>query len=393
MFSQLVNAFQGEINPLYRQYFRDRRNKKKVIDLISGNGTNQGLGYTEENLRKILLQAAQKAQVYNPHPLGQPIARKAISHFYQSTGMDCHPDRVLLTPGTSLSYLYCFQLLTNPGDEILCPKPSYPLFDYISKLCRIRLTHYSLPLSPASPLDIKDLQSKITQKTRALVIISPHNPTGMVLTQQDLGKIAEVVRHHHLPIISDEVFSKFLFEANKLPQVANTSAPLVFTLNGFSKMFFLPGFKIGWIAVSGQKSLVQEAMDALETISDTFLPVGEVQQFAVPKILGTGKSFWKKTIEKIKERRQIALSILEPSSHLHPIPPQGGFFMTVKFQGNSLERDEERVTLELLKQKRVLVHPGYFYDLEPGHFVFSFISKPVLLQKGLKRITEYFSNR
>ena len=190
-----------------------------------------------------------------------------------------------------MSYWYCFKLLAEAGDEILTPQPSYPLFDYIAKLCGVQLRHYRLREDRGWAIDLNHLEDQITTKTRAIVLISPHNPTGMVAGESDLRALAEIAARHNLPIISDEVFSEFLFGMESLPRPASTNAPLVFTLNGFSKMFALPGMKIGWIGLSGDPRLVSKSLSALELISDTFLPVNEIAQFAVPQIFQQGLGF------------------------------------------------------------------------------------------------------
>ena len=164
-------------------------------------------------------------------------------------------------------------------------RPSYPLFDYIARLCGVTLTNYELDESRDWAIDLEHLERQISSKTRAIVLISPHNPTGMVASMDQLHELAAIAARYEVPIISDEVFSEFLFDHETLPRPALTDAPLIFTLNGLSKMFALPGMKIGWIGVSGDEHLVDKSLSALELISDTFLPVNETAQFAVPQNL------------------------------------------------------------------------------------------------------------
>ena len=390
MFSQLTSTFCQDTNRLYREYHRMLSHGKNVIDLISGNVSHQNLFYPQKTLKKILAKATQRAKRYHPHPLGQPVARKAIYDFYFSKGIDFDTNHILLTPGTSVSYWYCFQLLANRGDEILCPKPSYPLFEYIAGLCGIRLAYYPLHLDTDHPIDIEEVKGQITSKSRAIIIISPHHPTGLVFNQPNLEKMAMLANQHQLPLISDEVFSEFLFDRTHFPRAAATQAPLVFTLNGVSKMFALPGLKIGWMAVSGKRSLVEKAMKTLEMIADTFLPVGETQQFAVPDIFRLGKTFLKKYLEEIQKRRHLSLKILSSFPHVQAYPPQGGFYLTLKIKNQDFQADEDHVALELLTQKRILVHPGYFYDLDPSYLVLSFVSRPMVLRKALQEMSDYF---
>src|SRR5207302_5604535 len=154
------------------------------------------------------------------------------------------------------------------------------------------------------------------------ILISPHNPTGMVADDAQLAGLAEIAARHHLPIISDEVFSEFLFGLDKLPRPAATQAPLVFTLNGFSKMFALPGIKLGWMAVSGDAHLVKKSLNVLEMISDTFLPVNEMVQFAVPLIFEHGVEFQRKYAEWLRQCFERAMAGL---ADVDFVRPRGGF--------------------------------------------------------------------
>src|SRR5262249_10476925 len=153
-------------------------------------------------------------------------------------------------------------------------------------------------------------EHQITTRTRAIILISPHNPTGMVADDSQLAGLAEIAGRHHLPIIADEVFGEFLFGIDKLPRAAYTNAPLVFTLNGFSKMFALPGIKAGWMVVSGEDGLVRKSMSALEMMSDTFLPVNEMVQFAVPGIFTRGRAFQRDYHNWVRKCHDLAIGSL-----------------------------------------------------------------------------------
>jgi aspartate/methionine/tyrosine aminotransferase len=277
-----------------------------------------------------------------------------------------------------VSYWYCFKLLAERGDEILCPQPSYPLFDYIARLCGVELTYYRLSEPHGWAIDFDHLESHITARTRAIVLISPHNPTGMVVEASQLARLAEIARRHALPIISDEVFSEFLFGLQQFPRAAATDAPLVFTLNGFSKLFALPGMKIGWMAVTGDDVLVRRALSTLDLISDTFLPVNEIAQFAVADIFRHGKGFLRHYVEWVTRCRDAAVEGLKGVTF---VEPRGGFYITVP-----IALDEETAAVTLLEEERILVHPGYFYDILPDHLVMTFIDDPAVLRQHFQKI-------
>jgi aspartate/methionine/tyrosine aminotransferase len=227
-------------------------------------------------------------------------------------------------------------------------------------------------------IDLDDLENNITSGTRAIIVISPHNPTGMVAGDDELRGLAEIASNHSLPIISDEVFSEFLFGLELCPRAAATNAPLVFTLNGFSKMFALPGMKIGWMAISGDATLVKKSVAALDLISDTFLPVNEIAQLAVPEIFRRGGTFLKTYKEWIQRCRVAAVEGLKGSAF---VEPKGGFYITLP-----ITRDEEEAAAELLRMDGILTHPGYFYDIPPDHLVMTFVDEPESVRRHFERI-------
>jgi len=377
-FSELAGRLGGPKNPLYVLHDRLKAESTKVVDLVRGNVNEHGIVYPLDVLKEILNAATEAARVYKPDSLGQRVAREAIAQYYGSLKIPA--DQIVVTPGTSVSYWYCFKLLAEQGDEILCPQPSYPLFDYIAQLCGVELKYYRLSESSGWAIDLEHLESQISSGTRAIVLISPHNPTGMVADSRQLAKLAEIARRNSLPIISDEVFSEFLFGLNEFPRAARTNAPLVFTLNGFSKLFALPGMKIGWMAISGETALARKALSALELISDTFLPVNEIAQFAVPEIFHRGQQFLKQYVRWIERCRDQAVEGLKGISF---VQPRGGFYITVP-----IGTDEERAAASLLEDEGILVHPGYFYDIVPDHLVMTFIDDPAALRGHFEKIAK-----
>jgi aspartate/methionine/tyrosine aminotransferase len=375
-FSDFAANLGGPKNPLYQLHERLKSEGEKVTDLVRGNVNEHGIVYPQENLAEILKRAAESARIYRPDSLGQPASREAIAQYY--AGLNISPEHVLITPGTSVSYWYCFKLLTESGDEILCPQPSYPLFDYIARLAGVYMRHYRLDERRGWAIDLDHLENQITTGTRAIILISPHNPTGMVASEEQLRGLAEIAQRHALPIISDEVFSEFFFDSGVFPRIASTDAPLVFTLNGFSKMFALPGIKVGWMAVTGDKTLVQKSVAALELISDTFLPVNEIAQFSVPAIFREGAGFLADYKAWISRCWTAAVEGLKDVSF---VKPRGGFYVTVP-----LGQDEEEAAAHLLKADGLLVHPGYFYDIAPDHLVMTFIDEPGLVKGHFEKI-------
>src|SRR5262249_3131920 len=230
-------------------------------------------------------------------------------------------------------------------------------------------------------IDFDDLVRRITSKTRAIVLISPHNPTGMVCSQVEITALAEIAAKYQLPIISDEVFGEFLFGHDRLPRPAGSAAPLVFTLNGLSKSLGLPGLKLGWIAVSGEKSLVKRSREVLETMSDTFLPVNELVQASVAKIFERGEEFRRNYARTIAELRATALAALDGARF---VVPRGGFYITLPTRD-----DEDEIALSLLNRHQILVHPGHFYEMEGNHIVTTFIQDYETLKTCMREVKRF----
>lgn len=368
---------------MYRE--RDQRLAQglPVVDLVSGNVTEQGIAFPPDLLQSILTDAAVGAQTYRPNPLGQIPARKAISAYYHSQGIAVPAAQIILTPGTSLAYWYAFSVFCNPGDEVLTPRPSYPLFDDIARLAHVQLTSYRLDEATGWAIDVDGLSSAITDRTRAIVLISPHNPTGAVAADEAITAVTTVARKHDLPIIADEVFGEFLVGLDTLPRPVGTDAPLVVTLNGFSKMFALPGMKLGWMALTGDPAAVTSTLGALERMADAFLPMNEIAQAATPTILSQGRPFLEQYRSAIARRRRDALALLQQSPRVSLIAPRGGFYASVRVDTTL---DDEALALHILRTSGVLVHPGFFYDLDPTHIVLSLVSAPETGADAIRRL-------
>ncbi len=379
MFSRITSQLHGESNSLYRIRQELQSQGHIIRDLVSGNINDQGFVFPQDLLEDILVRGSRACRIYRPDSFGNQGAREAISRYYQNRGYAIDPGNILLTPGTSLSYLYCFKLLADEGDEILCPCPTYPLFDYIALLSGVKLTSYKLDEERNWAMDLDHLEACISTKTRALVLISPHNPTGHISSFNEIAAMADIARRHDLAIISDEVFSEFLLTGESLPRPAGTGAPLVCTLNGFSKMFALPGIKLGWMAISGDPGRVQKALRSLELISDTFLPVNEIVQACVPEIFALGDAVKNNFAKRIRECWRIAQELLQQSHALKCTIPEGGFYVTLKLS----DLDEERAVETILRENHILIHPGYFYDMAAGHLVMCFVQQPEILQNLL----------
>jgi len=383
-FSDFSSSFSQPTNALYVAKAKREAQGEPVIDLVSGNVNHTGIHFPEELLARALVEGQRKSIDYHPHPLGQLEARNTIAAYYKQEGLTFPPEHILLTPGTSMGYAYLFKLLGNPGDAFLCPKPNYPLFDSIAEFCGVKLEHYSLQqIENQWTINFESLKKAITHNTKAIVLVSPHNPTGHVASKDEIDRLTKIANEHQLPIIVDEVFAPFVFPPNTFYRPATSSAPLVFTLNGFSKMFALPGMKVAWIAISGNTEWVQQSMQSLELMADSFLPINEIAQFAAPLIFKEGYTFLKNYQMTISKRRDECIELLRKSPFISLSIPQGGFYISLKLK----KGDEDEIAVRLLEQHGILTHPGYFYDFEEnGMLVISFVSETKNIQTLLNAL-------
>ena len=347
-----------------------------ICDLTQSNPTEAGIPYPP--FHEWL--ADPRILRYEPTAHGLLTAREAVAEYYRGTA---HLDRILLTASTSEAYSYLFKLLCDPGDEILVPRPSYPLFDMLAQLESVRVTHYPLHYHEGWFIDIAALQSAITPRTRAVVWVNPNNPTGSYLKRSEYAAIACLCSEKGLALISDEVFADYSFEENPdaLRSVTGTDACLSFSLSGLSKVCGMPQMKLGWIVASGPGH--EEAVARLEWIADTFLSVGAPVQCAAPALLQSRDSIQR----AIRTRTSCNLASLHemrhPASPWRVLRVEGGWYVTL--QPPNTKSEEER-TLQLL-DSGVLVQPGFFFDFESEpYLVISLLTEPQTFVTGVKHI-------
>lgn len=353
------------------------------IDLTSSNPTHQGLLFPPA-----ILQAAAEGywagRRYEPHPLGQPAARAAISAYYagRSPALTLDPEAIVITASTSEAYSLLFALLADPGDNLLAPAVTYPLFDYLAALRGLELRSYRLNERRGWAIDESDLLAAADERTRGVLIISPHNPTGAVVRQP-----SPALARLGLPVICDEVFAPFSYHLPSVPPLAALHPDLpVFTLNGISKLFALPDLKLGWIALN-QPARAAFA-NRLELLNDTFLGASGLIQHMLPAIFAQGMAFVETMAGRVRSNLQLALARLAASPALATQPPDGGYYLFPAVYGWD---DEEALALYLLEQG-VLVHPGFYYGEPPGvHLLISALTEPQTLERGLDRLVAALS--
>jgi aspartate/methionine/tyrosine aminotransferase len=362
------------------QLLREKRQAgEQVLDLTESNPTHAGLAYPPELLETL---ADPRALRYEPAPAGVPAAREAVSAYYAARGRAVPVERILLTASTSEGYAYLFKLLADPGGQVLVPRPSYPLFEFLARMEDLEVRSYPLRYHGEWSIDLDAVAAAITERTRAIVLVNPNNPTGSYAKRSEVEALAKF----GLPLISDEVFADYAFAPD--PQRATSLVDcggdcLAFSMSGLSKVSGLPQMKLGWIVVSGPPQQRAEAFERLEWIADTYLSVSTPVQCAAERLLRAGDAVQQQIRERSAANLAFARKVLAGSSG-GILDVEGGWYITVQVPRI---RSEEEWALELLGRENVLVQPGFFYDFEAEAFlVVSLLTPPDAFEEGVGRL-------
>jgi alanine-synthesizing transaminase len=352
-------------NRLTRAVMERRRAGRPLIDLTESNPTCAGIEYPRDLLAAL---ADPRALVYAPSPLGLLEARRAVAADYARRGMEVAPERVVLTAGTSESYSVLFKLLTEPGDEVLVPRPSYPLFELLTALDGVNVRTYDLEYDGGWAVDFASIERLIGARTRAVLVVNPNNPTGSYLSPDELKRLAILCAARDMALIADEVFSDYELGGGAVRGMALQSRDdaLVFSLGGLSKSVGLPQLKLGWIAIGGPEGIALSALERLEVVCDTYLSVSTPVQLAAAELLDRGVAIRAQIASRVgaNYRRLMEIGASAPSCRV--LPTAGGWYAVVHVP---TFRSEEDLVLDLLVSDDVLVHPGYFFDFQRESFL------------------------
>ena len=372
-------------NPLTGLLRSRREAGAPILDLTESNPTQAGLAYPEKEIRGALADA--RWLLYEPAPAGLAAAREAVAReYYAPLGETVDPSQILLTASTSEAYSYVMKLLVDAGDELLVPQPSYPLFDFLAALESVRVAPYPLVYDHGWSIDLDALAAAVTDRTRAVALVNPNNPTGSFLKRGELERLAVICRERNLAIVSDEVFSDYGFapDPERVEHVAGRGEVLTFSLSGLSKVAGLPQMKLGWIVTAGPGR--ERAIERLELIADTYLSVATPVQHAAFALLRAGREV-RAQIRTRTRRNLESLRELLAGSMIRILDVEGGWYATVQAP---LVRSGEEWALELLKRRDVLVQPGYFYDFDrEGLLVLSLLTPEAAFHEGVSRLSEY----
>ena len=358
-----------------------------IVDLTESNPTQVGLHYPEGFLAPL---SAAGAETYAPEPLGLASARTAVATDGSRRGVTVDPARVVLSASSSESYSWLFKLLCDPGDRVLVPRPSYPLFEHLARLEAVEVDTYALDYHGRWEVDLHSVERGITAATRVVIAVSPNNPTGSYLSASEADSLIALTARHGVALVVDEVFADYPLGrgAASVTDIAcladGRSGALVATLGGLSKSAGLPQLKLGWMVLGGDADRVAEALAGLELIADSYLSVSTPVQVAAPALLEAGADVRR----QIQERTAANLATLRAVAGRHPecdvLPVEGGWSSVVRVPAT---RSEEQLVLHLLEQEHVLVHPGYFFDFpSEAYLVVSLLPPPAVFRDAVERV-------
>jgi aspartate/methionine/tyrosine aminotransferase len=361
-----------------------RSSGARVLDLTLSNPTRAGLHYDESVLLKAL--ASSHAMDYDPQPKGLSVARDAVAAYYQTLHRlpEFDPGHLILTTSTSEGYSFVFRLLCNSGDELLVPKPSYPLFEFLADLQDVKLVPYPLIYDHGWQMDFPSLRKAVTGRARGLVVVHPNNPTGSYVHENEKELLNSFCREHELAVIADEVFLDYAHNGVPPATFAANRDVLSFTLSGVSKISALPQMKVAWIATSGPGAEVEPAQARLEIISDTYLSMNAPIQWALPAFLEQRKNVQQQLLDRVLSNLAELDRQLSAQKTCQRLIVEAGWYAVLRVP---VTQTDEELAVALLRRKSVLVHPGHFYDFpRDGYLVLSLIAPQEEFAEGIERL-------
>ena len=364
MFSSRLPA-DTTVNAISQRLGEMRAQGIDYIDLTESNPTRAGFPYASGLLAPL---SDARALRYEPTALGMPSAREAVAEDCRRRGANVDAEQVVLTASTSEAYSWLFKLLCNPGDRLLVPRPSYPLFEHLTRLESVTLAHYELDYHRRWDIDFASVERALTTDTRAILVVAPNNPTGSYLAASEFTRLSEICAEKRVALIVDEVFVDYALDApgDAVLDVAAQSDVLAFTLGGLSKAVGLPQLKLSWIVVGAPHDQRRDVLAGLELIADSYLSVSTPVQVAAGALLTAGGAIRNGILARVRAN----LASLRQEVARHPacelLAAEGGWYAVIRVPAT---RPEETLVLDLLDGERVLVHPGFFFDFPREAYV------------------------
>jgi alanine-synthesizing transaminase len=377
-------------NRISRLVEEKRSRGELIVNLTESNPTMCGFIYPEKEIRSAL--SHESVLVYQPDPRGLLGARTALAKYYTTRGAPIDPKHVVFTSSTSEAYSYLFKLLCNPEDEILVPRPSYPLFEFLSQINDVVSKNYRLVYDGEWHVDFESLKTNLTDRTKAIVLIHPNNPTGSYIAQVEFDQICSLAAQYQCAIIIDEVFEPYLISSDNHRQYT-LHAPdsvLTFSLNGISKLLGLPQLKLSWIIVHGNSWQTSETLNRLDILADTFLSVNTPVQNALPNLLQCAPAIQTHIRTRIRTNHE-SLKSCFAQSKVSVLNSEGGWYGILQLPQNM--SDEEWV-LDFLIHKNILVYPGHFFELDQkACIIISLLPLPGAFQRAIGNMLRFIEEK
>jgi len=374
-------------NRLSEALARHRGSGKPLFDLTASNPTECGFAYDGAMILAALQNPA--ALRYEPNPKGLESTRLAVTEYYSALGVALSAEDIVLTSSTSEAYSFVFRLLCNPGDELLIPAPSYPLFGFLADIQDVNLVRYPLVYDHGWQIDLHSLQQAITSRTRGVIVVNPNNPTGHFVKTSELARLNELCAARKMALIADEVFLDFPLADEKPVSFAGTKTALTFAMSGLSKIAGLPQMKMAWLVASGPATLKTQAIEKLEIIADTYLSPNAPVQWATPTFLEQRSRFQKQLLARVRQNLRELDRQLGAQNNCSRLEVEGGWYVVLRVPATG---SDEELALTLLETRDVYVHPGHFFDFpSDGYLVLSLIAAEDQFAEGARRLLKLAS--
>ncbi|HXN98942.1 MAG TPA: pyridoxal phosphate-dependent aminotransferase [Candidatus Acidoferrales bacterium] len=359
---------------------------KPLLDLTASNPTECGFDYD----RQAILQALSNPESlsYQPDPKGLLSARLAVAGYYSGREIMIPAEDMILTTSTSEAYSFAFRVLCNPGDELLIPEPSYPLFSFLADIQDVKLVGYPLLYDHGWQIDFHALQRAVTERTRGIIVVNPNNPTGHFCKSGEMEKLNEICSPRQIAVIADEVFLDFSLAETTTHSFAANDGCLTFTTSGLSKISGLPQMKAAWLIASGPEESKAQALARLEVIADTFLSTNAPVQLALPVFLELRHGFQKQVMARVRKNLAELDAQLSAQNSCERLEVEGGWYALLRVPA---VRSDEDLAIDVLNTKGVCVHPGHFFDFPAdGYLIVSLITPERDFNEGIKRLLSMF---
>lgn len=381
--------------PILEHAYRLEDEGHKILKLNIGNPAPFGFDAPDEIIADVIHNIRGAQGYVESH--GLFAARKAIMQESQKLGIkNVEIDDIFLGNGVSEMIVMSCQALLNDGDEVLVPAPDYPLWTAAVKLSGATPRHYICDEQSDWQPDLDDIRSKITDKTRAIVIINPNNPTGAVYSQEMLEALVQIARENDLVILADEIYSKIIYDDAQFVPLAKLAEDIIcLSFNGLSKSYRLAGFRSGWVYISGDKKRAKALMQGIEMLASMRLCANVPAMFAIQTALGGYQSIKDLVLPggRLEEQRNIAYDALTSIPGISVVKPKGTIYLFPKIDRQMYRfEDDQQLILDFLLQEKVLLVQGTAFNWqEPDHFRVVFLPQVNDLMNAIEKFERFIS--